>query len=482
MTLRLCGGRRLRPRRRCRLPVGCEQAITRPQLGRLTLADLSPFLDILSGKFDGVVGSVVRARAIGAPDPMRAASEIVLRHLDRAWKLVWTKDVDVFRVAGAQRELRLNPAAIERILASVIGQFAQADRALEDVRQSFADPEALTAAIVECFLALFLTHELFHIDQRLGSDQYRDSDDYLRAVGILDYQADVVSLWMVGEVMHLPDNLQIRDRLLFLLAIHIFAMVAFADAVGQNNLDRSSFDRLLVWLFHAARVARSEEQPTMLHPSIQVAPTVSLPKLESRLGDHITIESFDGLSNREADITQDLVVTLADGRGIQRVYRLSSTDPDRGVSLARAVFEGNFGAAREHFEELFHQYGESLDFGVADQLVHEVEAAAMAAERLLEPPGRSLGLDDVDVMGFFERVETLLLFRSELDATGISEYRERWQQGYRHDIEARLSKIVDRPADVTAELRHMIRRVALYLRLALEERRGKASQTNKPGR
>lgn len=428
------------------------------------------YLDVLPTAFDRAIAALAAARAPAAvvAGPMRAAWEIICRHLQKPWKLVLTDQVELFHTSGVQRELRLNPDAFGRLLASIVRQTEQPDRALADLMAAFPDEEARVAAIVEAFISLFLAHELFHIDQRLGSDQYRDSDDYMPAVGVLDYQADVVALWIVGQVIERPAELPPQDRILFLMALHIFAMNAFCESEEPRRMDRPTFDRLLIWLFQAARVARARQAPDMLHPSVQAAPTVTLPRFADRITESVAAETFSARGNREGEIRQDLVVTLADGRGIQRLYRLSSTDEARGASLAKAAFEGDFAAARAHFEELFHQYDASLDFGVADAVVHEIEAAAMAADRLTEPGGPQLALEDPAVQAFFQRAESLILMRPNLPGP-ISEYRERWAQGSWRDLERALSGIESTDAKrLNAELRHEIRRIGIFLRLALE--------------
>ena len=215
------------------------------------------------------------------------------------------------------------------MLANVVARFeAEGDSevrsALGELRQ-VAEPAEFLLGLV---LRMFLAHELYHIDQRLGSSQYEDSDGYGQAVTPVDYQADIGSIFYVHE-RYRADQLRLRPKSLLVLMLfaHLSVMRNFAPLGGR---DAAEFQRLLTWHWQAARVAATSDVIDVAHSSLLQMPHLIIPALRVPPSGQEKVSLDDiGASNAPAASRQDLIVACCSPGGIMRITRFVSTSDGR---------------------------------------------------------------------------------------------------------------------------------------------------------
>lgn len=206
------------------------------------------------------------------------------------------------------------------------------------------------AAILSAFFHYFVIHELLHVEQGLGSDQYLDSELYMPIVMEADHVADVGGLAIavsagIPELAPLDD----RERVLLFIAVHIAAMHSFGS---PGSLDASAFSRLLVWYVHFARFSKARSCPdlsstTMVRPWI-----ITLPRLVGSADVTITLQQLGGRANSPYPASCDIVLAYHQEDGLYRIHRAAMTDAARTHRLCEAIVNGAFDAVRSELEEL----------------------------------------------------------------------------------------------------------------------------------
>lgn len=289
--------------------------------------------------------------AAGVPREFRAAAESIARQAAGGWTLKVTDDLG-FAVRTAMRELRL-PRSFAGQCRSVLDMVCgAANPELRAVVDALGPVEARRAAVMSAFLHYFVAHELLHVDQGLGSDQYADSDAYMPIVMEADHAADVGGL-VVAARCGIPGLGQLDERgvVLLLVAIHIAGMHGFAPEDG-SGLDSYAFSRLLVWYVHFARFSKAEGAPDFSSPTFVRAWSVMLPRLVSPGDEGITESELDGRIAAPAPAASDVVVAYHHEDGIYRIHRAALTDAGRVGRMAKAVVRADFDAVRIELEEL----------------------------------------------------------------------------------------------------------------------------------
>lgn len=255
---------------------------------------------------------------------------------------------------------------------------AQCSRVVDTVTSS-ANPElarivavlgggrAARRAIMSAFFHYFAAHEFVHVEQGLGSDQYRDSDFYMPVVMEADHVADVAGL-VIAVAAGIPElaPLTSYQTLVTLMAIHIAAMHGFAPSRRADprprgmfgrwfgtspGLDAHTFSRLLVWYLHFARVTKAGASPVLDSPEFTRSWIVMLPRLvaSDRL---VTLESVAERGRRPYRAGSDIVVAYHGEDGLYRIHRAAFTDVERTHRLCVAVLQEDFDGVRAELEEL----------------------------------------------------------------------------------------------------------------------------------
>ena len=209
-----------------------------------------------------------------------------------------------------------------------------------------------SAAIMSAFFHYFVAHEFLHVEQGLGSDQYKDSDNYMPIVMEADHVADVAGL-VVTAVAGIPElsALSQRDRVLVLVAIHVASMHSF-DTRDGTGLDSYAFSRLLIWYLHFARFTKATDCPDFTSPTFSRAWTVTLPRLIGRADQQITLASLVQRAQDPYAANSDVVLAYQHEDGIYRIHRAALTDRTRVLRLAQAIVEARFDDVRVELEEL----------------------------------------------------------------------------------------------------------------------------------
>lgn len=436
--------------------------------------------EILAGvakRFAAILATLVAAPATRRTGAAAATHSIIRHHAAKPWTLEIDRQSREFSIRTAGTKIVLGEPMFGGMLRSVLDQLDSVDDGLTAaIYAKLGDPADRHDRVVDLVMALFLAHEFLHIEQRLGSDQYRDSDAYPDAVGAVDYQADVAALSYVATLVPPVAALNPHELLTLLTTLHVFTMNAFADPMG-----RDTFDRLLVWHFHAARIARASTVPDMLHPAIQQRPTVSLPQFRAINGDALTEADFAARRNDTSGSRLDLVLAAADGAGVLKLFRLAATDGDRVRRLAMAIIGKRLGEVRQELEEFFLSHAASMEFTRPDRNLTALQGAVAAGNALLPDDTVLLSLDQPAVCAYLDRVEFLLaaLPRHVVDPK-LGDYRANWSVGWRSDIEKTIGtaslgkrnkaeKARARASALTSEVRRIAIRLSSILDAMMDD-------------
>jgi hypothetical protein len=262
----------------------------------------------LSAGFVDDVSFLRNGRTLKDRDLLTQGATIIKRYAADPWQLDDYAESG-FDLNSAQKTLFISKPEFGNLLANIVNRLTGTDD--NSLRASISAVAAETDAkafIVHAFVRLFLAHEFFHIEQRLGSDQYADSDSYLNVVTAVDYQADLVAIDYVFQ--NIKTKAEPRLILLLLLAIHIVSMQSFSPSSESLALDRTSFDRLLVWHFQAARIAGAASAPDLHDASFKVMPIISFPRLDAAIRHRVDLKHIRGAEQPAAEAPQDMVVAI----------------------------------------------------------------------------------------------------------------------------------------------------------------------------
>lgn len=261
-------------------------------------------------------------------------------------------DEEGFSIQSAMREFRVARGfdlQCRRVLEMVTGA---RNPDLRLALERISGPEARPAAIMSAFFHYFASHEFLHVEQGLGSDQYKDSDSYMPIVMEADHAADVAGL-VITSAAGIPELLVLspRDRVLILVAIHIASMHSF-DPCDGTGLDGYAFSRLLVWYLHFARFTKAPDCPDFTSPTFSRAWTVTLPRLIGRADQRITLALLARRGRKPHAANSDVVLAYQHEDGIYRIHRAALTDRERVLRLAQAIVKARFDDVRVELEEL----------------------------------------------------------------------------------------------------------------------------------
>ena len=426
-----------------------------------------------SNAFGQVLATLRSSQPIGNRGFLSKGALIIKHWATEQWQL--GKCSQGFSVKTSQRTILLADSTFGSLFANVSNRIVQStDRAVVDalniIRACHPDiPAFLTGSL----LALFLAHEFFHIEQKLGSDQYADSDHYGAVVAAADYQADLVALDYVFRTSAAPSE-QKWALLFILLVIHIFVMQEFAPLSPKNTMNRAVFDRLLVWHFQAARIGSSRACPDLAHPGFMVMPVISLPRLEPYLGATIKLQDLSGVRRKEKKNLQDMVVALSDADGVLRISRITMTSPERAASLVKAILNQNFETARDETEELFRTHEHLLYFeGKKSKLIASIESCLVLGSQFIsDTVSLNLSPDDSGVVDYFERIQ-ILIDRKDLDTAEWRQYSSQFPRGLFDALESARKRITGlegrTPTEKGEDLSREIKREILRLQVRLRE-------------
>lgn len=308
--------------------------------------------DALLGEFvrDGsariaILAAPELARAV--PPVHRPVAESVARQAGSAWSLELSDD-DGFVLSTALRVFKIGRSFRRQcgIVADMLTRTAN-----PELREIFGrlGPQTLPA-VMSAFFHYFVAHEFIHIEQGLGSDQYRDSDYYMSVVMEADHVADVAGLTIATNAS-IPElePLSERERVLLLVAIHIASMHSFANG---ERLDSHTFRRLLIWYLHFARFSKAAEAPELDSITFVRPWTVALPRLVGEADTEITSTVLAARAADPHPASSDMVIAYHHEDGLYRIHRAALTDANRVHRLAAAIVDAEFDRVRIEFEEL----------------------------------------------------------------------------------------------------------------------------------
>lgn len=302
----------------------------------------------------------------GVPAAFRSTAASVARQASGRWNVVKTPGT-AFATDVSMRTLRVGEgfaSQCKRVMEVITGSI---NPELIAILRSLGDIVVAKKAVMAAFFHYFVAHEFVHIEQGLGSDQYRDSDFYMPIVMEADYVADVAGLVIALEA-GIPElaTLDRYQSAVLLMSIHIAAMHGFvpsrrADprprswlaATFQRStaLDSETFSRLLVWYLHFARVTKAGICPTFESPAFIRSWIVMLPRLVAS-DRAITLESVEARRRKPYEAGSDVVLAYHGEDGLYRIHRAGFTDVDRTQRLAVAILQEEFDAVRAELEEL----------------------------------------------------------------------------------------------------------------------------------
>ncbi len=285
------------------------------------------------------------------PRRYRPAAGSIARQAAGGW------DVDVtdepgFAVRSAMRRFRMGSGFGEqcrRVLDMITASRTPDLRAALD---RIGGAEAQRAAVMAAFFHYFVSHEFLHIEQGLGSDQYKDSDSYMAIVMEADHVADVAGLVVTAEA-DIPEiaMLDMRDRVLLLVGIHVASMHSF-DPRDGSGLDEYAFSRLLVWYLHFARFTKATGAPDFSSPTFARAWIVTLPRLVGHAERRITLAAIDRRHRKPYPAASDVVLAYHHEDGLYRIHRAALTDAERTRRLVVGIVNAAFDDVRVELEEL----------------------------------------------------------------------------------------------------------------------------------
>jgi hypothetical protein len=383
---------------------------------------LRAFLDNLGDRLATLADPSLHQRL---PRLYRSAGQIVSSYANGGWKSDLKRSAKGFKVNTARHTVEFNKPDFGQLCAYVCNYLKSLrDTEIVAILGLIGPPELQMRAVMSAFFHYFIAHELLHIEQGLGSDQYADSDLYLPVVMEADYEADICGL-VIAAHASIPelDILDLRQRTLLLIAIHIASMHYFTPAV-DHELPVEPYSRLVLWYLHYARFAKSRLQPRFADPSHYRSWIVLFPRLIGRSDQVVTAS---GLSQRHLEpypAACDIVVAYHGANGLYRIHRAAMTDSDRTLRLCAAVIDGSFDNVREEFEELLIS-NPTLSSGQIDasreRMERQIISAISTLERVSETKafGNSEYLEKVAI----EVEEVLISIRRGVDTVDV-EIRE----------------------------------------------------------
>lgn len=301
------------------------------------------FLDDAPARIARVAAPEVHARVDAAFKPAAAS---IGRQAAGNWS-VKAVPGDGFELSGGLREFSIGEDFARQCMfvESVV-----LNSTVPDLRDAIARLTEPRAAILSAFFHYFAVHELLHVEQGLGSQQYKDSDYYMPIVMEADHVADVAGL-AITLAARVPElsPLAPREQALLLIAVHIASMHSFGDGY---SLDAYAFSRLLVWYLHFARFTKSSEaldlsSITMLRPWI-----VTFPRLVGREDHIIDARGLDTRIETPYAANSDVALAYHHEDGIFRIHRAVLTDSARIGRLCHAILTARFDTVRHELEEV----------------------------------------------------------------------------------------------------------------------------------
>ena len=280
------------------------------------------------------------------PPYFRAVAASVARQASGGWTIRIVPGHG-FSVLCALREFKVG-SDFEVQCSQVANMLLKsANPELRAVIAKLAEPKA---AILSAFFHYFMTHEFVHVEQGLGSDQYKDSDLYMPVVMEADHVADVAGLAIATHAI-IPElsDLDERAKILLLIAIHIASMHSFSDA---SELEAYAFNRLLIWYLHFARFSKAQVTPNLSSATMTRQWTVTLPRLLGRTEHTITVDIVATRAAAPYPASSDVVLAFHQEDGLYRIYRAALTDPQRITRLCKAILQSDFDGVRIELEEL----------------------------------------------------------------------------------------------------------------------------------
>jgi hypothetical protein len=203
------------------------------------------------------------------------------------------------------------------------------------------------------FFYYFFTHELIHIEQGLGSDQYVDSDFYLPIVMEADYEADISGLVVAAHAAIAEfASLDLRQRTLLLIAIHIASMHGFTRSAAGGRISSEAFSRIALWYLHYSRFAKARAQPRFTDQSHYRSWIIMFPRLIGRTDHEVSIAALNRRHETPYAAGSDIIVAYHGANRLYHIHRAAMTDSDRTLRLCSAIIHESFDSVREEFEEL----------------------------------------------------------------------------------------------------------------------------------
>ena len=280
----------------------------------------------------------------------RAAAASVARQAAGGWSLALVDGKD-FVVNSSLRELVIPRGFAVQCESVVTMVTTSRNPELRGALAALGDQAAVVRGIMSAFFHYFTAHELVHIEQGLGSDQYKDSDLYMPVVMEADYVADVAGL-VIAVKAELPElaALSAFQRTILLISIHIASMHSFEPLV-DGKMDSNSFSRLLIWYLHFARLTKAGICPMFDSPTFMRSWVITLPRLIGPKDLKISSASLAKRAKRPYAAASDVVLAYHREDGLYRIDRAALTDTDRVRRLCLAVIDQNFDDVRVELEE-----------------------------------------------------------------------------------------------------------------------------------
>jgi hypothetical protein len=431
----------------------------------------------LEAAFAPVLGQLRTPTWQKADVRFRELSRVIAQLAARDWTLVVHNDAQSFDVSRTQDTVSFSRTAFGAVCKTIVDSIASStDVAIVRIWRKLEERGDAASFLLQAYLATFLGHEFLHLEQHLGSDQYKDSDDYSTVVAAVDYQADIGAIQHVTAAYDEASGPLTRTEfLVLLLAAHICSMHGFTPGDHNAAFPGDVFERLLVWNFQFARAAGSDHPVHAGHLSLEVMPVINLPRMGRVSGDPVPPDFGDRLSNSAASARQDIVVSVPDARGILTIKRLVSTDGARVGNLVSAVVSGDLAIAREQLGEFFATHAVLLDLRRGSSrragLIQGLSAAFSAATELRAQveAGQLLSFDHGGVADFFDRFDLLLQRRNPtLRGKWVAPARTRYGTDSLASLRQNLQPGLT-PPEISARIADEVRRLQTRLSSSIDE-------------
>lgn len=283
----------------------------------------------------------------------RGAAASVARQAAGEWT-VEAIDGHGFRMRTHDRRILFSRGFADQVLAIIDGLRASEVPKIRSIMHKLG-ADASDQPIIGAFFSFFAAHELLHVEQGLGSDQYTDTDDYMPAVMQADYVADISGLAICLEAdIEEIRTLSRHERALLLAAIHIFSMHSFVT--DTDAMDADTFQRLSIWYLHFARIDKAPTCPALDAPSFSRFWVVMFPRLVAAGDRGVTRDLLDKRSKVPIAAKSDILLAYHRDDGLYRLHRALLTADDRAESICRAILAARFDDVRADLEELLLEY------------------------------------------------------------------------------------------------------------------------------